>query len=498
MPCVGVPPNRAENVPQCPAKRTEVSAFRRKRAVRNRVNRASEAMLRGRLLTALEAARSAGLPMAEARRCAGVSAGTWRNWARWRRAGEPALPPRGRRPRCATRSERAAAIGFLAEHGRLVPLRAVREHLPGVARAELADCRRRYSRICQWKINRHRGRLTWKRVGAVWAIDFTEPAQYIDGTDRWILAIRDLASGYQLAWTAFTQATAECVIETLRTLFERHGAPLVLKSDNGCQFLAGATLILLAEWSVTPLFSPPRRPAYNGGLERTHPILKCYTQAAAQSKGRPEAPRAEDLVTAQGKSNRFTYRGGPSAPSADELWSAREPLTKEERSAFISAVRERREHVRQERGYAAGETLNHYQQAAVDRRAIGDTLVAHNLLEIRPRRKKRGARKRANDHARRPTRAALPSALTSASPSSASFTPSLPLASTSEENRESSAAERRAGPDACRITLQPRASPPVANDAPSAGQARGDPGRPTLVRRLITPLKNWLRRAMIR
>jgi hypothetical protein len=42
--------------------------------------------------------------------------------------------------------------------------------------------------------------LHWQHPGTVWAMDHAEPHRPIDG--RWprILAVRDLASGYQVAW----------------------------------------------------------------------------------------------------------------------------------------------------------------------------------------------------------------------------------------------------------------------------------------------------------
>lgn len=277
---------------------------------------------------------TAGLKRPCALKLASISSNTWRAWRRWQQAAAPPLASRGRRPRCASRAERQVATQFLIEHGSQVPLHALRERLPAVARAELVDLRRRYQRICRWRLDRFRGRLVWKHVGAVWAIDFTEPKEYIGGTDRWILAIRDLASGYQLGWLSFTQATAEGVVEILRALFLKYGAPLVLKSDNGCQFIAQITLLLLVEWHVLPLFNPPRRPAYNGGLERTHPILKSYTAAAAQAQGRPATLLPEDLETGRLNANRFTRKLGPKGPTADETWRDRPPITEKLRDAF--------------------------------------------------------------------------------------------------------------------------------------------------------------------
>ena len=272
------------------------------------------------ILEGLAESLKQGLSRSAALGGAAISSGTWRNWRRWQQAGRPRLANRGRPPRCATASERQIAIGFLVEKGGQVPLHAVRQHVPTVPRAELADLRSRYQRVACWRRDRHRGRLLWKRVGTVWSMDFTEPREYIGGTDRWILAIRDLASGYQLAWLSFAQATAECVVQVLKELFLEHGPPLVLKSDNGSQFIAEVTLSLLAQWQVEPLFNPPRQPAYNGGLERTHPILKGYTEAAAAAQGRPAGIRPEDLHTGRTNANRFTRRLGDDGPTAEAAW----------------------------------------------------------------------------------------------------------------------------------------------------------------------------------
>lgn len=340
-----------------------VSRFRRCREASNRAARDAESSHRLHVLGVVGQGLAAGLQRPVALEAAGISPSTWRHWRRWQQAAAPPLANRGRPPRCASRAERLAATRFLVEHGSQVPLHALREHLPTVARAELVDLRRRYRRISRWHLDRFRGRLVWKHVGAVWAIDFTEPKELIGGTDRWILAIRDLASGYQLAWLSCAQATAEGVVEVLTALFLEHGAPLVLKSDNGCQFIAQVTLTLLVQWQVVPLFNPPRRPAYNGGLERTHPILKGYTAAAAQAQGRPAALLPEDLETGRLNANRFTRKLGAKGPTADEMWRARPPITDELRRAFQDTVQAERLRARAARGLDAHAGLAHYQQA---------------------------------------------------------------------------------------------------------------------------------------
>jgi len=109
--------------------------------------------------------------------------------------------------------------------------------------------------------------LQWHRAGAVWAIDHSQPPRLVDGCYDQILAIRDLASGMQLAWTAVPDATAREALPVLETFVRQYGAPLVLKSDNGSAFISQEFQTWLADWRIVPLFSPVRMPRYNGACE---------------------------------------------------------------------------------------------------------------------------------------------------------------------------------------------------------------------------------------
>ena len=54
----------------------------------------------------------------------------------------------------------------------------------------------------------------------------------------------------QLAALPTLDADADTAVETTETLFLEHGAPLVLKSDNGSPFIAQAFQELLDRWKV--------------------------------------------------------------------------------------------------------------------------------------------------------------------------------------------------------------------------------------------------------
>jgi hypothetical protein len=93
-----------------------------------------------------------------------------------------------------------------------------------------------------------------------------------------------------------------------------------------------------------------------------------------------------------GLANVSTRPEGWRGPTAGELWNRRAPPAACQRAEFLAAVTERRSAVRGEFGFAVTESSNHYAQAAVDRRAVRDALVAHDLHRIQPRRRKRGAK----------------------------------------------------------------------------------------------------------
>lgn len=79
-------------------------------------------------------------------------------------------------------------------------------------------------------------RLTWTQAGVVWAADFAWPPEVIEGRYPRLLSVRDLASGMQLAWQPVSGESAAETCSVLRGLFGEHGAPVVLKMDNGPAF----------------------------------------------------------------------------------------------------------------------------------------------------------------------------------------------------------------------------------------------------------------------
>jgi len=226
-------------------------------------------------------------------------------------------------------------------------------------------------------------------VGAVWAADFKERREPLEGRYGWILSIKDLGSGFQLAWEPLVDATATVVQGIYARLFEEHGPPLVMKSDNGGQFKADDTKALLANYQVLPLFSPKRHPQYNGAVERANGQVTSYQQALAERHQRPAGPTCDDAEGARLLANDLAHPQGWRGPTARTLWERHTPIPPDERATFLASVAAQRLAARAAWSFADEARLTHYEAAAVDRRAIRDALLAHDLLRIHPRRKRK-------------------------------------------------------------------------------------------------------------
>jgi transposase InsO family protein len=312
----------------------------------------------------------------------GVPRSTLAYWERRWCKDRLAAQPRGRSCHRGDVVARNAAIHWMVVAGPHTGLETLRAAVPTLARGELQDLQRRFRRL--WRRNHRRllRILHWHRPGSVWAMDHTEPPQPIDGHCPQILAVRDLASHYQLAWQPVEHADARQTCGILEDLFRRHGPPLVLKSDNGSAFIDADTGELLRRWQVEPLYSPPRDPQYNGSCEAAGGAMKVRSEHQALLADRPGQWTAGDLKAAQQIANRVHRPWGHRGPTAAVAWAGREPIRAEERAAFRRSVKQQREIVRNELGYPQNEPLGRAAQARVDRLAIGRACVEYGLLSF--------------------------------------------------------------------------------------------------------------------
>lgn len=312
-----------------------------------------------------------------------VSAETLRGWDRCWRADRLSASPRGRPLRRSDVQTRNEVLGALGLMGADTPLEALRELFPTMGRRELEDLLARYRRV-----RRQRGVLlhevTWRNDGAVWAMDFTEPPSPVDGQYRYVLVVRDLGSGKLLASLATPEATAEVVCDALRSLFLEHGAPLVLKSDNGGPFTAAKAW--LDEHGVLLLLSPPSTPRFNGACEAGIGGLKVRAHHEAARHGRAGEWTCDDLETARLTANATSRPLGAAGPTPDELWARRSRPLAEARGALI----ERFERcTTEERGRVSDDLSDDQRrrvEAAIPRIALCRALVQLGYVQLRRRR----------------------------------------------------------------------------------------------------------------
>lgn len=344
-------------------------------------------MTRQRVITACSYARQQAVPLVQVTRHLTLSERTVRRWRQQTcQTTATDLKERGRPPRCASREERNQVFRFLRQRSTATPLVAVRAAFPALARSDLAEILRRYRRLERRKRQRRQCRLHWRQPGTVWAADFKERREPIEGRYGSILSIKDLASRCQLAWVPVEEGNAQAVQAVYQRLFREHGPPLVLKSDNGGPFRDEQTKALLAEYRVIPLYNPRRHPAYNGGVERANGQLASYQEAVAAAQGRAGLPTCADAEAARELANDLARPGGWQAPTAQELWAQRPDLTAAQRAVFLATIADQRQLARAALRLPEQGDLGHYQAAAVDRRAVRDALIAHSLLVIEPRR----------------------------------------------------------------------------------------------------------------
>jgi transposase InsO family protein len=290
----------------------------------------------------------------------------------------------GRPAARSSRADRNAVIEHLNQYGPGLGVWPLRHAFPHLVRAELTDLHHRYRRV--WR-RRHRQPLhvlQWASPGTVWAIDFAEAPNVVDGIGQNLLAVRDLASGQQLLWQPVDAADAQAVVEMLTVLFERHGPPLVLKTDNGSPFASSLIAELLADFEVLQLFSPPRTPRYNGAIEAGIGSMKMRTQAHAARHGRTTWT-CDDLAAATLESNAYAKPRGPNGPTPDESWTARASITHEHRVSFRHTVEDHRCAVRRDLQLLINGDETITEQRQVDRAAIRQALVGLGYLQFQRR-----------------------------------------------------------------------------------------------------------------
>jgi transposase InsO family protein len=341
-----------------------------------RADRENEQVIRGHVIATAQHLRQQGWTWGQMAQLLRIPDRTLRDWRLDFPTSTLAAIPLGRPAYLAPPAERNLVIQRIDELGPGVGLPTLRTQFPRIPRMELENILNRFRH--EWRQS-HRevlNQLQWSMPGAVWAIDHHGPrTPAVDGGFPYMLAVRDLASGQVLLWLPVSDATAHFVIEALEMLFIVHGAPLVLKSDNGSAFIAAPLRKLCRRFGVRNLYSPPRTPSYNGSIEATIGSLKIRTERYAAQHGRPGQWTTADADAARHEAN---SAAGPRGLSPNQAWTARPRLAQDQRDLFLEATARRFEDL----APAQDEPKDDAQHRAMDRAAISQVLVELGYLSI--------------------------------------------------------------------------------------------------------------------
>ena len=346
-----------------------------------RVERDHEARLH-----AVQSILSASNPVAERRRVArtrGMSVRSVRRWEQRHREGRLCATPPGPAAAVLEREIRQGLIATLVALGPLAGVNAVRALYGGIPYRMISCMKQRLARVLRRRRGRHERRLTWFEPGAVWAMDFTQPKAKLPGKNKFLLMVRDLASGARLACVPCKGERAKAVVATLRSLFSIHGAPLVIKCDNGPGFRAHVTQTLFDEHDVHMLASPAYRPQYNGSMERSLGWAKARLEHMAERQGHPGIWTDENLEQARAQANATLRPWGANGPSPDEAFADRRPITPAKREAFKLITDERIQELLKTQQDELGRIITDMPYEVMERRSIAYALCKLGYLKIR-------------------------------------------------------------------------------------------------------------------
>lgn len=257
---------------------------------------------------------------------------------------------------------------------------------------------RQYPEVPRWRIERIRARavalreaqstkyrLTWTEPGAVWAMDFKKPPCPVEGVYVGVLVVRDLSSGKTLAAVATRTLAAQEVASVLVGLFERYGAPLVMKNDNGSNLVADKVACELERFGVLALRSPPATPSYNGSCEAGIGSISRRAEEQASWAGRPGQWTCDDLENARLQANaEGRPRASPADHSCEVAWSQRHSLGPEDRVALRAEAL--RLYLADLERLAIDSPVTDWRlRASLERAALGRALCNLNYLSMRRR-----------------------------------------------------------------------------------------------------------------
>jgi len=327
-----------------------------------------------------EKAREAGLDRRETAGTLLLSPGTLKSWVKANPGADHEWIARGRKTHPSALEKREEVFQALKDQGRETGVVRLQGQFAIMPRREVVDLKRLWLEANPEIIHI----LKWTMVGSVWGVDHANPPYGLQGPCEALWAVRDLASHNELVWTPVLDKTARGVRYRLEHRFEKYGAPLAVKMDNGALAEDEWLTRLFERYGVVRLLSPAYTPEYNGAIEASIRWMKVRTGHQAELRGSPEVWSREDCEAARRLSNETSRPWGASRPTAQEAWDSRTSISPELRELFLSTLSEQRLIAYAEIA-AIENPLDRRVQAKIERQAVTCTLVVCGLLIIRRR-----------------------------------------------------------------------------------------------------------------
>jgi len=316
----------------------------------------------------------------------GMNLGTLKAWGTDWRGHQLVAEPVGRPAQRGEVSQRNEVLGHITALGGEVSIRALRKAFPKMSRAELADLKRRWRKLVRKKnLGYLIKMLRFTTPGTVWAMDFAQLKRPVDGIFRFVLVVRDLASGRTLTAMPLLRKDSHSVWIVLKALFLWYPPPLVLKSDNEGSFKTDEVTKLLGANGVLPLYSPSYYPQYNGACETGIGTLKTFAFHASAERGYPGEFTSDDVFAAACRANHLTCPHGHDGPTPDEAWREATGVLNWDRERFSKHYEVESRKELEEQGHITLFDIDPVDKEAVDRAAIGRALIKCGFLCVKRR-----------------------------------------------------------------------------------------------------------------
>jgi len=340
------------------------------------MKREAETMARQEAVAFTREAEAKGLTLVEACGMLGVGMETVREW-RQKCAGGELVPFLLGRPGYDCDSLTIRQIRTVAWMvGPEVSVAYVAEMIWWVPRAIVEDVVRTYKREVVRDRVASLAALKWTTAGRVWSMDWTEPEAMIDGRYKTVLMVRDLGSGEILMTLPAEAQSAALAEKAVENLFIYFGAPLVMKSDNGPEFIEENFERMLVEYGVTHLLSPAYHPQYNGSVEAGNGSFKTHAFYEAMRHGRVGHWTCDDVYAGRMIANETSRPWGFGGPSPDRKWAERTVIDCDEWENFREMLEAERKR------WVTADKDKKRERAAQERMSITKALVKCGYLVV--------------------------------------------------------------------------------------------------------------------